>query len=658
MEEFGRRRFLARAARAAGALGRAGAAGATGVKALTGIAAAATGAARDAASAAGYVEVQLLHITDLHGYLSAPPARDSVITGAGGRKYTVGGISYMATHLARLREGRANSIFFAPGDLFSGWEFPAFTLADEPTIEALNRLGLDFATAGNHEFDRTPGFLRGHMEQGLPYEGAGRTNTFPESGGALFHGADFRYYSANAVSAATGETVLPPYHVEWVDAPGGRRLPIGFIHLTAVGTEFLGNSFQPGLTTLDELASANLCAARLKELGVGAIVLSMHDGAVAGADFDSGADPSGPAYELALRVSPDIDAIVTGHWHHAFNMMLPDPLGRPRPFVEAGCHGQIVGEIVLRLDPDTGTVVRALTTSANHPNTRDVPPDPVLQEVVDHWTGQAQQHGAAVIGRQRASFSRRLSPAGESTMGNLVADWALWAAGQAPDSFDTSPRPALSGADLALIALAPRVGRSVVNTDLTAGPALNDPVAFERAWRAVGYGCPLVSAEVSGRQIHDALEQQWAPDAAGVLTYAPLAVSANVRYSFDSAGPAGDRVAPGDVLIGGAALRPEASYRVVTTSYTLTGQDGYPAFGGYREPARHRRDTDSFPAYVAALGILEAVSTGRVTAKGAALLGPGEGALLLAPADPVPELPTPVAAEEEAARDAGRRPVC
>ncbi|WP_343234543.1 5'-nucleotidase [Streptomyces sp. ICC1] len=243
-------------------------------------------------------------------------------------------------------------------------------------------------------------------------------------------------------------------------------------------------------------------------------------------------------------------------------------------------------------------------------------------------------------------------------MGNLVADWALWAAGQAPDSFDTSPRPARSGAVLALIALAPRVGRSVVNTDLPAGPALDDPVAFERAWRAVGYGCPLVSAEVSGRQIHDALEQQWAPDGAGVLTYAPLAVSANVRYSFDAAGPAGDRVAPGDVLIGGAALRPEASYRAVTTSYTLTGQDGYPAFGGYREPARHRRDTDSFPAYVAALGILEAVSTGRVTAKGAALLDPGEEALLLAPAGPVPGLATPVAAEEEAARDAGRRPVC
>ncbi|MFF3212753.1 bifunctional metallophosphatase/5'-nucleotidase [Streptomyces sp. NPDC002886] len=651
MEEFGRRRFLARAAGAAGA--------AVGVKALTGTPAAATPAADDAASAAGYVDVQLLHITDLHGYLSAPPARDAVLTGAGGRTYTVGGVAYMATHLARLRAGRANSFFFAPGDLFSGWEFPAFTLADEPTIEALNRLGLDFATAGNHEFDRTPGFLRRHMEEGLPYDGAGATNTFPDSGGAPFHGADFRYYSANAVSTASGETVLPPYNIEWVDAPGGQRLPIGFIHLTATGTETFGNSFQPGLTTLDQLASANLCAARLKSLGVGAIVLSMHDGAVAGSDFDSGSEPSGPAYELALRVSPDIDAIVTGHWHYAFNMMLPDPDGRPRPFVEAGCHGQIIGEITLRLDPATGTVVRALTSSVNHPNTRDVAPDPVLKEVVDHWTGFAQRHGAGVIGRQRASFQRRLSAAGESTMGNLVADWALWAARQAPDSFDTSPRPARSGADLALIAIAPRAGRSVINTDLLAGPALDDPVTFERAWRAVGYGCPLVSVEVSGHRLLEALEQQWALDASGVLTYAPLAVSDNVRYSFDAAGPVGNRVAPGDVLLDGLPLRPEASYRVVTTSYTLTGQDGYPALGDHREPARHRRDTDSFPAYVAALGTLEAVSTGRVSVKPAAFLDPpGREGRLFPPADPVPGVPAPVAAEEEAARDAGRRPVC
>lgn len=92
-------------------------------------------------------------------------------------------------------------------------------------------------------------------------------------------------------------------------------------------------------------------------------------------------------------------------------MMLPDPAGRPRPFVEAGCHGQIVNEITLRLDPATGAVVRELTTSTNHPNTRDVGPDPEMREVVDYWKGYATRHAATVIGRQRASFRRALSAA-------------------------------------------------------------------------------------------------------------------------------------------------------------------------------------------------------------------------------------------------------
>ncbi|MFG2617231.1 5'-nucleotidase C-terminal domain-containing protein [Streptomyces sp. NPDC048507] len=357
-----------------------------------------------------------LNITDLHGYLGEPPARDAVITGAGGRRFTVGGAAHLATHLQRLRAGRA----------------------DEPTVEALNPLGLDFATAGNHEFDRTPGFLVQHMERGRPHTGEGSTNT--------------------VTAGPAGTTVLAPYHVEYVRAPGGRRLPLGFIHLTAVGTEDFPNSFRPGLTTLDERSA-----------------------------FDSGTDPSGPAYELALRASADIDAIVTGHWHCAFTMMLPDPAGRPRPFEEAGRHGQIVNELTLRL-----------------------PPDP-----------------AAAAPTWRSSPRRRGPAAASST--------------------PTSPSARRTGI------------RSASN----------------------GPGGPSGTA-VSGRQLHDAPEQQWAPDARGTLTYAPLAVSGNVRHAFDPAGPVGGRVAPADVLIGGSALRPDGTYRVVTTSYTLTGQDGYPGLGGFR----------------------------------------------------------------------------
>lgn len=598
--EFGRRTFLT-------------AAGTAVTTAAVGSPAYASAHARDAATADDLVDVQLLNITDLHGYLQAAPGGTAAITGAGGKTYTVGGVAYLATHLKRLRDGRRNSLFFAPGDLFSGWEFDAESLADEPTIEALNRLGLDFATAGNHEFDKSPAFLTQHMEDGVAFPRVGWDDSFPDSTGQRFKGANFRYYSANMVWSRTASTVLPPYNIEWVDAGKGRKLPIGFIHLTAVGTDTGSTSYQPALSSLDELVTANHRAAELKARGVNAIVLSMHDGAVAGSDFNSGSDPSGPAYDLARKVSADIDVIVTGHWHCRFNMMVPDPHGVPRPFVEAGCHGQLINEINLRLDPRTGKVVRALTTSTNHPNTRDVTPDKELKETADYWTGYAARRATTAIGKQTASFTRTRDDSGESTMGDLAADWALWAGQQPLGPMNNANRYPNDPAELALIVSAPQIGQSVINQDLTFDTASGGTVTFGQAWKAIGYGDPILTVTVSGQQLHDALEQQWTTAADGTLRFAPLAVSANVRYTFDATGPVGDRVDPADVLIDDRPLDPARRYRLAATSYTLLGADGFTAFAGFKAPVRHVRDFESFVAFVQEKKQLTPAERNRVT---------------------------------------------
>ncbi|MFJ9432438.1 bifunctional metallophosphatase/5'-nucleotidase [Streptomyces sp. NPDC101490] len=583
----------------------------------------ATDAARDAATADEYVDVQLLSITDLHGYLQAAPGGHSVIYGNGGRSYTVGGVAHLAAHLERLRAGRRNSIFFSPGDLFSGWEFDAGAFADEPTIEALNRMGLDFATAGNHEFDKSPDMIRRHMEQGVPFPVKGRDTSFTDSSGRRFAGARFRYYSANTVWAGSERTVLPPYNIEWVTARDGRRLPIGFIHLTALGFESFPASFQPGLSTLDEVATADRYAALLKKRGVHAIVLSMHDGAIAGADFNSGSDPSGPALDLALRVSPDIDVIVTGHWHTRFNMMVPDPNGVPRPFVEAGCYGQLVNEISLRLDPSTGKVVRGLTVSTNHANTRDITPHPELAEVARYWAGQAAGRERSRIGRQTGSFLRTRNGAGESTMGDLAADWALWAGRQPSDPTDNGNIHPNVPAELAVIAVAPRIGQTVIAGDLVHDTSSNGAVTFGQAWQAVGFGDPIVGAWVTGKQIHDALEEQWSLGPSGELRFAPLAVSHNVRYSFDARGPVGDRVSPADVLVGGERLDLARSYRLAAPSYTFLASDGYPALSRFREPYRHQRDFESFVAFVRDRQVLSPLPLDRVTVRNATPHGSG-----------------------------------
>ncbi|GAU66141.1 putative 5'-nucleotidase [Streptomyces sp. NBRC 110611] len=615
MRDIGRRSFFT----AAGALATTSAIGSN---------AYATGHARDAATADEYVDVQLLNITDLHGYLQGAPGAHSQITGAGGKTYTVGGVAYLAAHLERLRDGRRNSVFFAPGDLFSGWEFDAAAFADEPTIEALNAMGMDFASAGNHEFDKSVRFLTEHMENGDGYPVVGWDNDFEDSAGRQFRGAEFPYYSANMVWDSTGELVLPPYNIVSVDAGRGRRLPVGFIHLTAIGSESFPGSYQPGLRTVDELETANRCAKELKSRGVNAIVLSMHDGAVAGSDFTSGKNPSGPAYELALRASPDIDAIVTGHWHKAFTMMLPDPAGRPRPFVEAGCYGQLVNEISLRLDPDTGAVVRELTTSVNHPNTRDVAPHRELKSIAAYWADYGSRRARTRIGTQTASFTRQRNARGESTMGNLVADWALWAGRQPAGPMDDPADHPDSPAELAVIAVAPRVGQAVIAGDLIHDASTGGAVTFAQAWNAVGFGDPIMTVTVTGRQIHDALEEQWAPAPGGGLGFAPLAVSGNVRYTFDAAGPVGRRVEPADVLIDGTALDLARPYRLAAPSYTLINQDGFSAFTGFTAPVRHARDYESFIAFVQATKELVPAQLNRVAVKNASLRGARTGTVM------------------------------
>ncbi|MGN5386815.1 bifunctional metallophosphatase/5'-nucleotidase [Streptomyces sp. JL7001] len=650
--EPGRRDFLT-------AMGAAAATFALGVPAR------ATADARDAATAAEYVDVQLLNITDLHGYLQGAPGSNSVIVGNGGRSYTVGGVAYMAAHLERLREGHPHSLFFTPGDSFSGWEFDAAAFADEPTIEALNRMGLDFATAGNHEFDKSPAMLRRHMEQGIPFPVEGRDTSFTDSSGLRFHGADFRHYSANVVRSQDGTTVLPAYNIERVATADGRELPIGFIHLTAVGSERFPGSYQPGLATLDAVATADRYAALLKSQGVNAIVLSLHDGAVAGGDFNSGADPSGPALDLALRVSPDIDAIVTGHWHTRFNMMVPDPNGVPRPFVEAGCYGQVINEINLRLDPLTGRVVRELTVSTNHPNTRDIAPHPELQEVVTYWAGQAAARDRTRIGQQSGSFLRTRNTAGESTMGNLAADWALWAGSRPTDpENDANVHPNVP-AQLAVIAAAPRVGQAIIAGDLVLDPASGGAVTFGSAWRAIGFGDPIVSAWVSGQRIHDALEEQWTTTESGELRFAPLAVSRNVRYSFDARGPVGDRVHPADVFIDGVPLDLGRRYRLAAPSYTFLASDGYPALSEFQEPYRHQRDFESFVAYVRETAVLAPQPRERVTAANTSSVAADVGAVVDPPLLLLPDgtpVPRPEAAIISADRPlparGGGRPPC
>jgi 5'-nucleotidase len=114
------------------------------------------------------VNVQLLAFNDFHGALEPPTGSGGEVTLADGSTVEAGGLAYFATHLKALQkeERRTRTLEISSGDLIGGSPFLSALFRDEPTVDAMDQLGLDIATVGNHEFDEGVDELRRIIEGG------------------------------------------------------------------------------------------------------------------------------------------------------------------------------------------------------------------------------------------------------------------------------------------------------------------------------------------------------------------------------------------------------------------------------------------------------------------------------------------------------------
>ena len=106
-------------------------------------------------SEAPTVPVRIIAFNDLHGHLEtgnltvnlANPQQPGTSL-----RVAVGGADAMAGLVRSLRAGAANSLVISSGDLIGATPLVSALFRHEATIEAANRIGVDVATAGNHEF--------------------------------------------------------------------------------------------------------------------------------------------------------------------------------------------------------------------------------------------------------------------------------------------------------------------------------------------------------------------------------------------------------------------------------------------------------------------------------------------------------------------------
>ncbi|MFF8016048.1 5'-nucleotidase C-terminal domain-containing protein [Streptomyces sp. NPDC007929] len=508
-----------------------------------------------------YQDVQLLSFNDLHGNLEPPAGSSGRVTEQqpDGTTKTIdaGGVEYLATHLRQARKGEKYSITAAGGDMVGASPLISGLFHDEPTIEALNKLDLDVTSVGNHEFDEGAKELARLQKGGChPKDGCYTDKKFK--------GADFPYLAANVLDEKTRKPILKPY---WVWKKNGVK--VGFIGVTLEGTpDIVSAEGVKGLSFKDEVETINKYAKVLQKQGVKSIVALLHEGGFPAStsynyDCDSpgaGDGISGPIVDIAKNVTPQVDALVTGHTHNAYVCSIDDPAGKPRMVTSAASFGRLYTDTTLTYDRKTGDIARTAVKSANRVVTRDVPKAPDMTRLISKWNTLAAPIGNKPIGYISGDIGNTGS---ESPLGDLIADAQL-AHGKQLDP----------ETDLAL--MNPGGIRAPLTYAAKAGEG-DGVVTYAEGFTVQPFANTVNLQDFTGAQVVQALKEQ----VSGPNEASPkiLQVSSGLTYTLDLTKSGADRVVTDSIRLNGAPIDPAATYRVATNSFLAGGGDGFPTLG-------------------------------------------------------------------------------
>jgi extracellular elastinolytic metalloproteinase len=522
-------------------------------------------------------DLQLLSFNDFHGHLEAtdPPLSAQLDP----TRTPVGGVEYLATAVKDLRAQQPDTtLTVAAGDLIGGSTFLSGLFQDQPSIEAMEELGLDVSSVGNHEFDEGTDELLRMVEGGCQDSGC-----FQDQNGddIEYDGADFDYLAANVVNASDGAPFLPGPVNAVKDVDG---IPVGFIGMTLEATPTLVNpAGVSSVDFLDEIETAEKQAAALKAGGVETIIVLLHEGGLQSGTYNDCAGPSGAIMDIAEQITPEVDMLVTGHTHQPYVCTIDDSAGNPRFVTSAASFGQVLTETHLIIDRATREVIRPESTSANHLVVRTVPPDPGETSIVDFWKALSEPLAAQVVGTLEAGTDitgdASTCRCEETPMVDLVADAIL----------EGTQAPADGGAEIALM----NTGGVRASLRYDAINNGEDPgeITYAESYNVAPFNNILVTLDLTGAQIEAVLNQQFQRvSARGSRPMLSLGVSAGFSYEWawdgdvpapntqPGVGTTGGHVVPGSMQLDGVPIEPGQTYRVATLNFLAEGGDLFTGF--------------------------------------------------------------------------------
>ncbi|MEO0860211.1 MAG: bifunctional 2',3'-cyclic-nucleotide 2'-phosphodiesterase/3'-nucleotidase [Pseudomonadota bacterium] len=548
-----------------------------------------------ARAAAGQAHLRIAETTDLHVHVWPYDYY-------GDRPVDNVGLARTAALVEQVRAEAGNALVLDNGDFLQGnpmGDFMAYErgLKDgdlHPVIAAMNAVGFDGATVGNHEFNYGLDFFQKAVAR-----------------------ADFPVVLANVVtkegaSPTADATLIPPYVIldrELTDGAGeSHAIKIGLIGFTPPQImQWDRRHLEGNVTVRDIVATAQAYVPQMKEEGADIIIALSHSGIGAPEPGEMAENASIP-----LAMVDGIDAILTGHHHREFPGAAYE--GVPgvdaaagtihgKPAVMPGFWGSHMGLIDMLLEKDgSGWRVATATSEIRPIATRNEDRSWTahvenVQAVIDATAADHQatlDYVRRAVGKTAAPLHSYFALVADDPSVQIVSIAQKWYVEQMLAGTEHEGLPILSAA--APFKAGGRGGPEYY-TDVPKGD-----VAIRNVADLYLYPNTVRAVRVTGQQVKDWLERsagmfnQIEPGTEDALLLNPDFPSYNfdvmdgVAYQIDLSQPArfdrdGAVVNPGanrivNLTFDGAPLDLSAEFIIATNNYRASGGGSFPGADG------------------------------------------------------------------------------
>ena len=591
--------------------------------------------------------VKIIGFNDYHGNLETPGTFGVNTLVPTASRPAVGGAEYLAAYVGRMKAANPLNVVVGAGDFIGASPLVSALFFDEPSIETLNKIGVEFNAVGNHEFDKGKTELLRLQNGGCKFvNGAQEPNSCKGFGSAVpgtFDGAKFKWLSANVVDTATGKTLLPAYGIKVFNG-----VKVAFIGMTLKGTPgIVTPTGVAGLQFNDEADTVNALVPKLRGQGVESIVVLVHQGGFQNSltgvsnqpitsdingctgDLKNTDGTDSDIRAIVKRLDNAVDLVISGHTHAAYNCSvntidvrgtslsnavttarttgLPNKMGRLVPVTSSSAFGRVLTEVDVTIDPRTRDITavsphNVLVDRTDGAINTAIADDPSVKNVVVAYKSAVSPLANAVIATITAGMTNTANVAGEMEAGDLIADAQLAA---------TQPA-SLGGAQIAFM------NAGGVRSPGFVAASYPYNLTYGDAFTVQPFGNSLVTMTLTAQQIKNVLEQQFAGCLGQGSANRIMQISNGFQYTWSASGVCGTRIqdvtfTPTDVTLvppamtgpmeyivqGGVVQNPAKTYRVTVNNFMATGGDGFGVLVGGTSQQGGAQDIDALTAYLA-----------------------------------------------------------